>query len=57
MFGWRYIVGGYQKGAATFNAKPLLPNARSTFLFPAGRLGLLPAILLLLSMMGTFEGC
>lgn len=32
-FGWKYIVGGYEKGAATFNGKPLLPGARSTFLF------------------------
>jgi len=32
-FGWKYVAGGYQKGAATFNGKPLLPNARSTFLF------------------------
>ena len=29
-FGWKYVVGGYEKGAATFNGKPLLP---STFLF------------------------
>jgi hypothetical protein len=32
-FGWKYIVGGYEKGAATFNGKPLLPKERSTFLF------------------------
>jgi hypothetical protein len=32
-FGWKYVVGGYEKGAATFNGKPLLLNARSTFLF------------------------
>jgi hypothetical protein len=32
-FGWKYILGGYEKGAATFNGRPLLPNARSTFLF------------------------
>lgn len=32
-FGWKYVVGGYPKGAATFNGKPLLPTARSTFLF------------------------
>ena len=31
--GWKYVLGGYEKGAATFNGKPLLPNARSTFLF------------------------
>jgi hypothetical protein len=33
LFGWKYVVGGYKKGAATFNGKPLLPGARSTFLF------------------------
>jgi hypothetical protein len=33
LFGWKYVLGGYEKGAATFNGKPLLPNARSTFLF------------------------
>lgn len=33
LFGWKYIVGGYQKGAATFNGRPLLAQARSTFLF------------------------
>lgn len=32
-FGWKYIVGGYPKGEATFNGKPLLRQARSTFLF------------------------
>jgi hypothetical protein len=32
-FGWKYVVGGYEKGAAKFNGKPLLPDARSTFLF------------------------
>ena len=32
-FGWKYMVGGYEKGAATFNGKPLLGEARSTFLF------------------------
>jgi hypothetical protein len=32
-FGWKYIVGGYAHGAATFNGKPLLAQARSTFLF------------------------
>ena len=32
-FGWKYVVGGYEKGAATFNGKPLLPQTRSTFLF------------------------
>lgn len=33
LFGWKYVVGGYEKGEATFNGKPLLPKARSTFLF------------------------
>jgi hypothetical protein len=33
LFGWKYVVGGYENGAATFNGKPLLPKARSTFLF------------------------
>lgn len=32
-FGWKYIVGGYEKGEAKFNGKPLLADARSTFLF------------------------
>jgi hypothetical protein len=32
-FGWKYVVNGYEKGEATFNGKPLLPDARSTFLF------------------------
>ena len=32
-FGWKYVMGGYPKGEATFNGKPLLPKARSTFLF------------------------
>ena len=32
-FGWKYVVGGYEKGAATFNGKPLLPEERSTFFF------------------------
>jgi hypothetical protein len=32
-FGWKYVFGGYEKGVATFNGRPLLPNARSTFLF------------------------
>jgi hypothetical protein len=32
-FGWKYVVDGYSKGAATFNGKALLPGARSTFLF------------------------
>jgi hypothetical protein len=33
LFGWKYVVGGYGKGAAWFNNKPLLKEARSTFLF------------------------
>lgn len=33
LFGWKYVAGGYEKGAATFNGKPLLRQARSTFLF------------------------
>ena len=33
VFGWKYVVGGYAKGAASFNGRPLLPGARSTFLF------------------------
>ena len=32
-FGWKYVVGGYEKGEAMFNGKPLLADARSTFLF------------------------
>lgn len=32
-FGWKYVVGGYEKGSASFNGKPLLREARSTFLF------------------------
>jgi hypothetical protein len=33
-FGWKYVVGGYTKGSASFNGKPLLwPDTRSTFLF------------------------
>ena len=33
LFGWKYVAGGYEGGAATFNGKPLLPGTRSTFLF------------------------
>ncbi len=33
LFGWKYVVGGYGKGAAWFNKKPLLKDARSSFLF------------------------
>jgi hypothetical protein len=32
-FGWKYVIGGYENGEATFNGKPLLAQARSTFLF------------------------
>lgn len=32
-FGWKYVVGGYDRGDATFNGKPLLADARTTFLF------------------------
>jgi hypothetical protein len=32
-FGWKYVVGGYEKGSASFNGQPLLREARSTFLF------------------------
>lgn len=31
--GWKYVVGGYKNGEASFNDKPLLRDARSTFLF------------------------
>lgn len=33
VFGWKYVVGGYEHGEATFNGKPLLAETRSTFLF------------------------
>lgn len=33
LFGWSYVVSGYANGEALFNHKPLLPQARSTFLF------------------------
>lgn len=33
VFGWKYVVGGYKKGSASFNGRPLLRDARSTFLF------------------------
>jgi hypothetical protein len=33
LFGWKYVVGGYEQGEASFNGRPLLPDARSTFLF------------------------
>jgi hypothetical protein len=32
-FGWKYVVGGYEKGSTSFNGQPLLRDARSTFLF------------------------
>jgi hypothetical protein len=32
-FGWKYVVGGYANGAASFNGKPLLRDTRSTFVF------------------------
>jgi hypothetical protein len=32
VFGWKYVVGGYASGAASFNGRPLLPDTRSTFL-------------------------
>jgi len=33
LFGWKYVVGGYANGAASFNGRPLVPDTRSTFLF------------------------
>lgn len=33
LLGWKYVVGGYDRGDASFNGKPLLQQARSTFLF------------------------
>jgi len=33
LFGWKYMAGGYNRGDASFNGKPLLKDARSTFLF------------------------
>lgn len=33
LFGWKYVVGGYKNGAASFNGGPLLRDTRSTFLF------------------------
>jgi len=33
LFGWKYVVGGYEDGEASFNGRPLLPDARTTFLF------------------------
>jgi len=31
--GWKYVVGGYKNGEASFNAKPLMRDVRSTCLF------------------------
>ena len=33
LFGWKYVAGGYNRGEASFNGKPLSKGARSTFLF------------------------
>ncbi len=33
LFGWKYVLDGYGRGEASFNGKPLLPGARSCFLF------------------------
>ena len=33
LFGWKYVVGGYENGEAFFNGRALLAEARSTFLF------------------------
>ena len=33
LFGWKYVLGGYGRGVAFFNDKPLLKGAHSTFLF------------------------
>lgn len=33
LFGWKYVMGGYKNGEASFNGRPLVPDARSTFLF------------------------
>jgi len=33
LFGWKYVLGGYGRGTAFFNDKPLLKGAHSTFLF------------------------
>jgi hypothetical protein len=33
ILGWKYVVSGYKNGDASFNDKPLLRDARSTFLF------------------------
>jgi len=33
VFGWKYVVGGYANGAASFNGRPLLADTRSAFVF------------------------
>lgn len=33
LFGWKYVLGGYDRGEAQLNGKPLLKQARSSFLF------------------------
>lgn len=33
LYGWKYVVGGYKNGAASFNGRPLVQGTRSTFLF------------------------
>jgi hypothetical protein len=33
LYGWKYVVGGYENGEASFNGRALLADARSTFLF------------------------
>ena len=33
VFGWKYVLGGYANGAASWNGKPLSRDTRSTFLF------------------------
>jgi hypothetical protein len=39
VFGWKYVMGGYRKGAASapFGSTPPLPDTRSTFLFKTFR--------------------
>ena len=32
-FRWKYVVGGYKNGAATFNGKPLVAGTKTSFLF------------------------
>lgn len=33
VLGWKYVVGGYKNGDASFNDKPLMRDTRGTFLF------------------------